>query len=133
MLHSLKGVKGVKVDLKGAAAYVAMDSKVQAGAKQIAEAFNGLNDGRHQFRATATDAKNVRLNVTGMTKDKDEAAVSKSLGKVKGVKAAFADARVGSAVVFVGKETEPEKLIVAVARAGSFKATVKAEEEKKKE
>ena len=54
MLRSLSGVKAVKVDFKGGAAYVATDPEAEVSGSQMAEAFNGLNDGQHQFKATAT-------------------------------------------------------------------------------
>ena len=68
-----------------------------------------------------------------MSKDKDAEKIAKSLEKIKGVKAALADTRAGSAVVFVGEEIKPEALIAAVATAGSFQATLKVKDEIKKE
>ena len=133
MLRSLGGVRAVKVDLKSGAAYVAMDLEAKVDAAQVAQSFNGLSDGRHQFKATATQTKSLWLTVSGMSKDKDAEKIAKSLEKVKGVKAALADARAGSAVVFVGEQIKPESLIAAVAKAGSFQATLKVKDEIKRE
>ena len=133
MLRGLSGVKAVKVDLSGGAAYVAIDPKAKLGGEDVAQAFNGLNDGRHQFKATTTQTKNLWLTVTGMSKDKDAQKVAKGLEKVKGVKAALVDARAGSAVVFMGEPIKPETLIATVTKAGAFRATLGTPAETKKE
>ena len=113
--------------------YPEMNPKTKASADQVAKAFNGLSDGRHQFKARATQTKSLWLTVKGMSKDKDAKSVAKRLERVKGVKAALADARAGSAVVFLGEQIKPEALIAAVATAGSFHATLEVKDETKRE
>lgn len=69
--------------------------------------------------ALAGEAKQVKLDVSGMMCGSCENKVKTSLQKVEGVKSADVDWNAGTAVVMLNKEVKDEALVKAVKNAGS--------------